>query len=1223
MTDSGLDTGDDASEGETNEYLHRRAILEPAILNVVNALGGYEGGVYRLGDEAYGCLKDLKRFWRKDDADDARTVARILWSARVLPNDLVPILLETAGKGHVEDKRALACADLVAAMTWPIDIAEELKELDELRDDQDPAAGAEYTELRQSHLHYKAALLKPGVLRALLALAVPCLARASSISGGSAARESRAAARDAQVVSVVLHVVRNLAFIADAPANVHLSADQAELASLQSRLVRALSEAHFLELLLAAAAGAHGDAMFNASNTLVLEIFYLLFRGIRPSNLVSEQSEQTKQNLRQLLTLEDRRRRDFARNAPSRHSRFGTTISVRLNPKKTATTGGSATPQGEAGDPVAPDDPATSSQSQPLVLHRQQALSQHSAAGAVIDLSKRQLKQKGKKEDEVSRRDDLSPEARTVLRGLARTFVESCFNPFLASLLKDIKSERPKITEKDHLRLLFVTKWFLEYFLAVRAQEKEVGAPASEQPWAFGLVGEVIERGWIVWVLKRMNGAVEDKPKLWTELQAGIECLTQLLALLEAMATSGSDVGGSGGEELHEAAELLQQQLVYNGQVLDAALDALRAYKDGTQSLAFLRAGVHLAYAVMRMLEKWARTTGEGSYVRKRAKPKRKKPRARNAEEPGVPHADVEAGEEEGDEEEQQARAQHEGDVIEETIFTFESFELKFANSDITQSLLTYLGRYKEFTSPDEMKRVVSLLHRQAVRAKAEGLFFQVSALNLFRTVLADHKSFPKDQPYKDLVALINYILRQFFKAVEADSFVLIEALFPKNRNRWKKYSSWEPEQKSGGKDADPRFPQDVSVKKGFSWSEQLAIAMAALQEAGQGELIEWVKETLTVVIAQRRRFLERASDAASDDEEANVALDEAQVKTTDYVIPFTTDAQANAATKNPQLKLMFRLVHCHVRDEDVDELEWYIPAGIGLPDLRRALAVIEQFEKAPLDLGGKRASQLLRKNRRNRRRQRQRPRHTSEVSEGSNSSGGEDDDEDAQPSKARTARAREREAYKSAQFIEDSDEEYGRDIDAFFVQEAALRERTALAAVDSALGTGTMRASGTKKRRRPRGNNTARATDGSRQVKRRAVLMPSQRAGGDSGQSGSESSGAESQASDAEQTSAPQERRPPKARPRYRGATTTMIGEGQTASLTPDDTDISPAQDVGDQGRNGGSGDAVVMADAVNDLESTAVSPLAQGGGAAPNGSIIVGGGPRKGRMIISDEDE
>jgi replication fork protection complex subunit Tof1/Swi1 len=113
------------------------------------------------------------------------------------------------------------------------------------------------------------------------------------------------------------------------------------------------------------------------------------------------------------------------------------------------------------------------------------------------------------------------------------------------------------------------------------------------------------------------------QPKLWTELQAGIECLTQLLALLEAM-TSTSSVA-SGGTELHEAADLLQQQLVYNGQVLDVALDGLRVYKDGTQSLTFLRASVHLAYALMRMLEKWAKTTGDGSYVRKRAKPKRKR----------------------------------------------------------------------------------------------------------------------------------------------------------------------------------------------------------------------------------------------------------------------------------------------------------------------------------------------------------------------------------------------------------------------------------------------------------------------------------------------------------------------------------------------------------------------------------------------------------------------
>ncbi|KAI0251523.1 timeless protein-domain-containing protein [Lactifluus subvellereus] len=1192
-----------SSGEEKQDYdLQRRAILEPAILNVVNALGGHEGGVYRLGDEVYGCLKDLKKYWRKDDTDDERTVARILWASRVLPNDLVPIILETAGKGHVEDKRAIACADLITAMTWPIDLAEELKELDEELD-----RGTDYTQLLQSHLHYKAALLRPGVLQALFSITLPCLAR------GPKTRTER----DVQIVNVVLHLVRNLAFIKDLPANVYLSADQAELASLQSRLIRTLSESHFFDLLLTIASSAASDAMFNSWNTLVLEIFYLLFRGIKPASLILEQSAQTNQNLRQLLTIEDQRRKNFARNAPSRHSRFGTTISVRLNPNKAPAVPGTAA-ESDAGNPIAPD----ASSSQPLVLHRQQALSKDS--GTVIDLVKRQNKQKGKKEDEFARDDNLTPEARTVLRGLARTFIESCFNPFLASLLKDIKSERPKITEKDNLRLLFVTKWFLEYFLAVRAQEK---CGSMSEPWAFGLVGEVIERSWIVWVLKRMNGAVEEKPKLWTELQAGIECLTQLLALLEAMASTSTGAGG--GTELHEAAELLQQQLVYNGQVLDAALDGLRVYKDGTQSLAFLRASVHLAYALMRMLEKWAKTTGDGSYVRKRAKPKRKrKTKVHSTEEPdGVLDA----------EEEELAQAQPEDDVIEETMFTFETFELKFANADITQSLLTYLGRYKEFTSPEEMKRVVSLLHRQAVRAKAEGLFFQVSALNLFKTIIADQKSFPKDQPYKDLIALITYILRQFFKAVQEDSFVLIEAFFPKNRNRWKRYSSWEPETKTKSKEVDARFPPDVKVKKGFSWSEQLGIAMAALQEAGQGELINWVKE--------RRRMEERANDPrASDDEDESIgdnasksrppdkrASDIDRINVADYTIPYTTDAQADAATKNPELKLMFRLVSFHVQDEDADELEWYIPAGINLPDLQRSLTVIEQFEETPFDLQGNRASQLLVKKRRQRRRRRK-----------ARTSSDGDEDEDAAPCKAR--KAREHETYKSAQFIEDSDEEYGRDIDDFFVREAELRKRTALAAVDSALNVGTMRPTGTKKRRRAQ---PSPGTAKGRGAKRRAVqstVGPGTPGGdGDGGYGGnsaaepthrsspSSSSSSSDQDNDddddddgvddsdglsfhADRDAASRRRfgtlvtanvRRPKARPRYRGA---PDGEAHA----PDSTLHNPGGDKDEDGARRLASATQSMSPRMDDDDGDY-----NRGRQASNST-----GLRKGRLIISDEE-
>lgn len=254
----------------------RREVFEPIVQGVVDALGGYEGEVYRMGDQVSGCLKDLKKLWKRDENDDDRTVARIFWKTRVLSNDLVPILLATAGKGFVEDKRAIACADLLTAMTWPINLAEELKELDDELDSK-----ADYTQLLQSHLHYKAAILKPGVLEALFGVMLPPLTRSAD----------ERTERDGQIVNVVLHLIRNLAFIKDLPANTFLSADHAEFSALQSKLIRLLSESNILQLILTIAANSDRDPLFDGWNTIVLEIIYLLFRGVQPSSLALDQSK--------------------------------------------------------------------------------------------------------------------------------------------------------------------------------------------------------------------------------------------------------------------------------------------------------------------------------------------------------------------------------------------------------------------------------------------------------------------------------------------------------------------------------------------------------------------------------------------------------------------------------------------------------------------------------------------------------------------------------------------------------------------------------------------------------------------------------------------------------------------------------------------------------------------------------------------------------------------
>lgn len=247
----------------------RCKLLESIVQEVVDALGGYEGEVYRLGDQVNGCLKDLEKLWRRDEHDDDRTVARIFWKTRVLSNDLTPILLATAGKGLVEDKRAIACADLLTAMTWPIDLAEELKELNDELDSK-----ADYTQLLQSHLHYKATILKPGALAALFGIMLPPLTKSSS----------ERTERDGQTVNVVLHLARNLVFIKDLPVNSFLSADHAEFSVMQSKLIRLLSESHILQLILTIAANSDKDYVFDGWNTIVLEIIYLLFRGLAFGN---------------------------------------------------------------------------------------------------------------------------------------------------------------------------------------------------------------------------------------------------------------------------------------------------------------------------------------------------------------------------------------------------------------------------------------------------------------------------------------------------------------------------------------------------------------------------------------------------------------------------------------------------------------------------------------------------------------------------------------------------------------------------------------------------------------------------------------------------------------------------------------------------------------------------------------------------------------------------
>lgn len=159
--------GDDALYVSVEE---RFETFLPVVQTLVNALGGFEQvenedgeveTIYRPGDSVLGVLKDLKKLWRKDDSDDERVVARCMAKAGLM-KELIALVNECTPRGEWGRKVALlACelgelslrltsGDLIAALTWPIDVAKELKEMDE----EGPTV-TDYASLLRFQLEYK------------------------------------------------------------------------------------------------------------------------------------------------------------------------------------------------------------------------------------------------------------------------------------------------------------------------------------------------------------------------------------------------------------------------------------------------------------------------------------------------------------------------------------------------------------------------------------------------------------------------------------------------------------------------------------------------------------------------------------------------------------------------------------------------------------------------------------------------------------------------------------------------------------------------------------------------------------------------------------------------------------------------------------------------------------------------------------------------------------
>lgn len=301
--------------------------LKAFITNLVSALGGPDLAQahkpYKLGDDAMACLRDIKR-WIKgyDERMERWDVARAISETSLVTFDLIEILtkweLEHQGASsggnrpsrHM-DRIALACLELLVPLTWPL-------ELNRTTSTNNHYKHAPY--LNAARVRYKKAIMnhpQKVVLRAILRLAIPVLR--------TNVRERTI--REEGILKLVVFFFRNI--LAIDPPGAQLYDVNNDVSRVNT--VIAFQEQSVLDFLSMLASGMGKD--FVGQDTAVLECLFYMLRGIEATELYSDVSGEVRKNpvnssLQELLDEEKQLKKKIHLNSSSRHSRFGTMVSV-------------------------------------------------------------------------------------------------------------------------------------------------------------------------------------------------------------------------------------------------------------------------------------------------------------------------------------------------------------------------------------------------------------------------------------------------------------------------------------------------------------------------------------------------------------------------------------------------------------------------------------------------------------------------------------------------------------------------------------------------------------------------------------------------------------------------------------------------------------------------------------------------------------------------------
>ena len=857
-----------------------------------------------LGDDALACLKDLKKWLRLHDEKANRLdVARCLAEANLVNGDLLEILAawpESATEDRVTSKIALACLELLVPLTWPIEKTDMQMTVNHHRH-------IPYLQLAQ--ISYKRSILEhesTSILRTAVRVGLPSMALPMGERG----------TRDEGIIKLLLYFFRNVAMISP-PQNLPYEGKESVVS--RSATIEAFHRQDVLALLLTISSNMGED--FNTQDTVIMEVLFHLLKGVDVEKLFMDKKQLRSKNndeLKSLLAQEAGMHRSYAKNAPTRHNRFGTMIWVKRDDARMSTVSG-----------------------QDVLKNGQQTLSR-------MDQTKRwnKPKQRIKNEEVAYDRFDmpvaLTQSATTHLRAFVEEFLDSSFNPLFNHIRRAVEREAERVLEAHKQQFFYLVSWFLEAERVRRRTKKEADNRKKDkkfveifEPDSFGLIATALNQESFVLLNRFMQDRLDHKS--WREVQAGMRCFTQILLIVQDMSESPL-------EEDQEIAENIQHRIFYEESTHDRIITILRGYKD--QGFGYLNSGTELSHVFLRILERYSKENVDLQVRSRRRARKSKKAAAQQRDETN------EDDEDQGSEMEDVAEAER---ASRERKFDFNRFSSKFMTQACIDTFVAFIKYYNDLDT-EQLKRAHRFFYRVAFKQDLSVVLFRLDIIALFNNMIKGPEGLDTTGPiFKEWEELIRQLIKKLTRKLEQRPELFVELLFSKIKSTTFYLEYGYEKQTTSLK---PRPPVTLEVRGSLPIEQQLGVIVAVLH-ADKEEQLDWVINTLASAANERRSWEAEASarqvEAQPQPQNApNTNTPEEPnptPKPPSIIVTPNNETTRLLTHKDPKLRLLLTLAGFEQLPPDIEDspnTHWIIPSTLTSADLRHKHDIIEEHRTIP-----------------------------------------------------------------------------------------------------------------------------------------------------------------------------------------------------------------------------------------------------------------------------------